>query len=306
MNYDFDREEWLYASTPPITGPAWNSLNITYFNIHYTGASSGYAGKSEQAALNSIQRDYQLNRGYSFGYSCAVGLSGATYEGRGTDFRAASNGTDTVYGDDALPGNPKIKDNLEVFSCLLIVGVPDDITFPMIQGVQKLYAGICAVTGRELTINGHKDMGQTACPGVKAYALIKSGAFYPKPVPIPDGDDDLKVLPKPLRVFDTRNTDYTINGMKVTSRAPVGPGQFTFYIMGQGTETEEVEATVTAIPQKAEAGYLGVDKDDSFINWTSSQKGVPIPQTVRLKISNGGCPLFISGNVHLIFSIRAK
>jgi hypothetical protein len=302
MNYDFDREEWLYASTPPITGPAWDSSAITYLNVHYTGSTSGYSGKSEQAALNSIQRDYQLNRGYSFGYSCAVGLSGATYEGRGTDFRAASNGMDTAYGDDALPGNPKIRDNLEVFSCLLIVGVPDEITPAMISGVQKLYSGICTVLGRELVINGHRDMGQTACPGEKAYTLVKSGAFYPKVV---IGDDDLKVLAQPLRVFDTRFTNYTINGVQNKAGNPVGPGQFTFYIK-TGQEVEEVEATVTAIPTKSEPGFVGVNSEDSFINWVSSQKGVPIPQTVRLKVNNGGCPLYIAGNAHLIFSIRAK
>src|SRR5215216_3268535 len=103
ITYDYDVEEWLFSTSPDLIGGVLFSwANIKYFNIHYIGAGK-FAGKNEVQILNSIQQDYVSHRGYSFGYSCAVGLSGATYEGRGTTYRAASNGDDT-NGDDNIPG----------------------------------------------------------------------------------------------------------------------------------------------------------------------------------------------------------
>lgn len=305
INYDLRRAAWLYPTTPPITGPAWSKTHIRYFTIHYTGNNITYVGKDEKKVLNDIQKDYQTNRGYSFGYSSAVGLSGTTYEGRGTSFRAASNG-DTSDKDDDLPGNPQLQDNLEVFSCLLIIGVPDKIPQAMIEAVRRLYASVCSELGRDLKINGHQDMDFTACPGAAAHLLINNNSFYPLAIdPDPGVDADMLVLPSPKRPIDTRFKDYSINGLTQKAGNPVGPGQFSFGI-GVTNAVSAVEATVTAIPQNSIGGFLGVNDGDSFINWTSHDLHVPIPQTVTLRVVDGNVSLYISQPVHLLVSIRAE
>src|SRR5688572_750348 len=170
VEYDYDVDEWLFSTSPDLIGGQLFSWTfIKYFNIHYIGAGR-YAGKNEVQVLNSIQQDYVSNRGYSFGYSCAAGLSGFTYEGRGENYRAASNGDDDV-GDDDIPGNPQLLDNKEVFSCLAIIGADDEITDQLVEGINRLYRQMPA----NVIVNVHSDMDATGCPGDKVRAAVKAG-----------------------------------------------------------------------------------------------------------------------------------
>jgi len=286
IDYDFNRNEWLYSTSPPITGPSWNPKDIRFFNIHYTGDSNSYAGKSEQAILNSIQKDYQNNRGYSFGYSSAVGLSGSTYEGRGDTYRAASNGMENNYGMDS----PTIGDNLEIFSCLLIAGVPDIPSAQLVNGVRKLYQSVIDRIGRELIINGHRDMAQTACPGDKIYSLIQNKTFYP----VERSKDDMETLRIPRRIIDTRESNSPVTGAR------------SFDIKPRSASVVDAEITVTAIPLTAEAGYAGLGPTDSFSNWTQDDINKPIPHTFSAPVSNGVVSLYFSTKCHVIITVRAE
>jgi hypothetical protein len=288
IDYDFERREWLYSNTPPITGPAWSGKSIKYLNLHYTGANTSYMGKSEQATLNSIQKDYQTNRGYSFGYSAAIGLSGMSYEGRGTTFRAASNGSGDNYGQD----DPNIADNLEVFSVLLIIGTPDEISPAMIEGVRNLYSRVCTELNKELVINGHRDMGQTACPGDKAYKLITNKVFYP--TKIIGNRNDMQTLRTPRRIIDTRTNNSPANGGRTFDLKSPTPG------------IVDAEVTVTVIPVGASSGFVGLSNKDSFINWTEKDMGQPIPSTASVPIQNGSVTLWFSNPCHVIIDVRAE
>jgi hypothetical protein len=288
IDYDFERREWLYSNTPPITGPAWNGKSIKYLNLHYTGGSGPYAGKSEQATLNSIQKDYQSNRGYSFGYSAAIGLSGMSYEGRGTTFRAASNGSGDNYGED----DPNIADNLEVFSVLLIIGVPDDISTGMIRAVRELYRAVGRELNRDLIINGHRDMGQTACPGDKAYKLITNKTFYP-PTIIGNGND-MQTLRTPRRIIDTRETNSPVNGTR------------TFDLKSPTPNLVDAEITVTAIPTGPTSGFAGLNNKDSFINWNDKDVGKPLPETLSVPVTNNSVTLYFSNQCHVLITVRAE
>jgi hypothetical protein len=199
---------------------------------------------------------------------------------------------DTSTGDDLFPGNPRISDNLEVFSCLLIVGVPDNISLEMINGVQKLYASVCKSMNKELIINGHRDMDSTACPGDKAYQLIQNGRF--KPANNTGVGNDMETLRIPRRIIDTRENNTPVTGAR------------TFNIRSSAANLVDAEVTITSIPLTAQAGYAGLGPSDSFCNWTDKQANVPIPHTLSVPVSNGAISIYWSTKCHVIITVRAE
>jgi hypothetical protein len=302
--YDKTVHQWLLSTNYPLIGGArFSWADIKYFCLHYIGAGS-YAGKNEAAILNSIQKDYVENRGYSFGYSSAIGLSGTSYEGRGEVYRAASNG-DSIDKDDELDGNPGLLDNLEVFSCLLIIGTEDEITPEMIKEVNSFYTQM--PPGVEIC--GHFDLDHTPCPGSRAYAMIYDGTFHrneiiilPPPSTVRNVViDKFTILDPPDRFYDSRDYD---------DKQPLGPGTTKFGIKRYDgiNIPRAVEVTVTAIPQRMDQGdgYLGVNERDSFINWKASDIGRPMPQTVWLPVDDQGeISLYSQDTVHVALSCRA-
>jgi len=293
--YDYDVEEWLYSTSPAIVSPnSFSWAQVKYFNIHYIGAGR-YAGKNEVQILNSIQQDYVSSRGYSFGYSSAAGLSGSTYEGRGENYRPASNGDDDV-GDDDIPGNPQLLDNKEVFSCLAIIGADDELTDKLIEGINRLYRQMPA----NVVVNVHSDMDATGCPGDKMRAAVKAGRINRNSV---GGKlvEKFTVLNTPDRFYDSRVND---------DKQPISGGTTTFGIKKYDgiNYPSAVEVTVTAIPQKIEEGdgFLGMNSNDSFINWKQSDIGRPMPQTVWLPVSSSGLiSIYTQDTIHIILSVRA-
>jgi len=296
--YDLTESQWRKSSLPKITGPAHSWARILYFNVHFVGSVGSLASRNEVDLMNQLHEGFlaRLPTGYSFGYSSAVGLSGRSYEGRGDRYRAASNGMDTEHGEDDIVGNPRIADNLEIFSCVLLIGQADIPNQRMIDGVNKLYTQM----PKGVFVNGHRDMDQTGCPGEWAYKMTRDGTFH-RIVGSNKVIDKFTLLDPPDRFYDSRVYD---------DDKPQGPGMATYGVKkydGINFPTA-VEVTVTVIPQNVAEGdgFLGVNSSDSFINWKQSEIGKAIPATVWLPVNERGeISLYSQDTVHILLSVRA-
>lgn len=163
---EWERPGWRVAEHTG-SGPVdWT--RVRGVTIHYTAASSTPFGGGEFANyLANIQHDYVANRGYSIGYNWAADRNGETWEARGQDFRCAANGT-TVS-------------NIERVAVLCVVNGADPASPAMVEAVRSLVAMCCVLAGRDLVVDGHRDIKATACPGRGLYAQVQFGAFYPQP-----------------------------------------------------------------------------------------------------------------------------
>lgn len=96
------REDWN-KSGYSIDGPVQAPTAIWRPVIHYSAAINvpdGDLGEFEQQIgpwLTAVQRDYEVNRGYSVGYLWAVDWLGGVWELRGFDFAPAANAGHNYY-----------------------------------------------------------------------------------------------------------------------------------------------------------------------------------------------------------------
>lgn len=166
------RADWQSADEP-VTGPAATPNTINSVVAHYTGAAT--VGADTAAVLRAIQHDYLTHRptydaagnllstGYSVGYGFAVDKAGQAWELRGLDIKCAANkGV-----------------NESTYAILCLVDGADPANTPMVNGIREVVATIRRHLGRPVPIQGHQDVGQTACPGVGVYGQIKAGLFEP-------------------------------------------------------------------------------------------------------------------------------
>lgn len=145
--------------------------------IHYTAASSTPENEaSVRDYIRRTQRDYAVNRGYSIGYNWCVDRQGRIWELRGEDYKCAANGSATANDDPAI---------------LCLVNGADPANAPMIAGVHDVIEHVERITGRALTIKGHRDVRATGCPGDGLYAQVIDGTFRPQPPEPPTEDDDM-------------------------------------------------------------------------------------------------------------------
>lgn len=164
------RERWEDPNLP-VDGPAPTLEQVDTFPLHYTAADNlidgdpGEHAEDLPAFLRAIQRDYEINRGYSIGYGFAVDWLGGVWELRGYDFKNAAN---RGWNHRTLP-------------VLCLVDGADPLTDLALHSVRALYAEAQRRTGRELHLVGHRDIGATACPGGGIYGQIQLGLIYPLP-----------------------------------------------------------------------------------------------------------------------------
>ncbi|XP_052786041.1 peptidoglycan recognition protein 1-like [Mya arenaria] len=137
-----------------------------YMFIHH-GASGFCHTKAECTHMVQSYQNYHMDgHGWSdIGYSFVVGEDGNVYEARGWD----SVGAHTLnYNSVGL--------------AICVIGdfthrVPNDAA---LNAVKQLIQ--CGLDNHKLTstytLRGHRDMGQTACPGDKLYALIHGWPHY--------------------------------------------------------------------------------------------------------------------------------
>ncbi|KAM8902385.1 peptidoglycan recognition protein 5 [Spinachia spinachia] len=128
--------------------------------IHHTALPACKDQKECIKRLVSIQRNHMTERNFDdIGYNFLVGGDGAVYEGRGWGAVGAhtlGNNHDSVGI--AFMGNFK----------------EDTPSSEAILSVKRLLeSGVCqGLLDPKFTLFGHRDMGQTECPGAKLYAAL--------------------------------------------------------------------------------------------------------------------------------------
>jgi hypothetical protein len=131
----------------------------------------------EDSVLRTMQSVYvnSPSRGYSLGYSFAVGPSGSIWEIRGLTFRPASNGD--------LATNRRAPSVL-----ILCAKMTDDVTPAQLESLRWLTGFIVEQVPNAVRRYGHRDLWATACPGERFHSDIHAGRFEPAPQ-----EDDLSV-----------------------------------------------------------------------------------------------------------------
>ncbi|WP_236567658.1 MULTISPECIES: peptidoglycan recognition family protein [unclassified Nocardiopsis] len=141
--------------------------------VHYGGSDQGLAARDHAACLAYWRRTRAFHtgpaRGWAdIGYSFMACPHGYVIEGRGL-YRVQA----------AQPGG-----NSSHYSVTLATGPTDPVTPEQVNAVRELRRWLMepgtSVAGRVL---GHRDFVSTSCPGDRAYALVRSGAFEQPPGP---------------------------------------------------------------------------------------------------------------------------
>lgn len=277
--HDVRREVWQDPAEPITSDRLFSWAKIDKLCIHYTGAfdeDEDPYGATGWEAMRNVQRVY-LNRGYSFGYSYGIHPDeGVLLEGRGTTYRAASNG---------------MPDNEELLS--VIVFVDDDKKAPavVVERIRRLVADIRKVKP-ELKIVGHQDLAPTGCPGAGLQLQVVSGEFEPV-----EGDMGIVLLDEPLRVYDSRDDG-----------EPFGPGERRRVQLtedGDGPVTGAILTLTAAEP--ADAGYAtlwanGARPLASTLNFNGLSGA--IANTTLTKVDGyGGALVFSSAESHYVVDV---
>ena len=176
---------------PPINGPAFEPQFVDGIVWHWAGGDVNLI-MGEASVLRTMQTMYVSSptRGYSLGYSYAVGPSGAIYEIRGLKFRPASNGD--------LATNRRAPSVL-----ILCAKMVDDVTPAQLESLRWLTGYIQEQVPTATRRYGHRDMWPTACPGDRFHADIHAGRFEPA-ASTPQQEDLMPVLvrdPSRLAVY---------------------------------------------------------------------------------------------------------
>ncbi|KAK3103912.1 hypothetical protein FSP39_022863 [Pinctada imbricata] len=159
------RSEWGARAPSSIIGILPKAPNHVY--IHH-GATAPCFSKTEcMAEVRTYQNYHMDTHGWSdIGYSFIIGEDGNVYEGRGWHGIGAHTYGHNVDGlGFCIIGNfMKVKPNEAA-----------------LNATKQLIS--CAVTNGYITedyiLKGHRDVGQTACPGDKLYELIQKWPHYP-------------------------------------------------------------------------------------------------------------------------------
>lgn len=146
--------------------------------VHYDSADQNLADQDLEASIKYWRRTRDFHtgpqRGWAdVGYSFMAAPTGHILEGRGL-YRAQA----------AQPGG-----NTTHYSVTLATGPGDEITPEQINAVRELRRWLMEpATSISGTVLGHRDFISTSCPGEKAYALVRNGAFAKPPSPFEEDD----------------------------------------------------------------------------------------------------------------------
>lgn len=270
ISVDVRREVWQDPSEPITSDRLFSWDQIDKLCIHYTGAfdeDEDPYGATGWEAMRNVQRVY-LNRGYSFGYSWGIHPDeGLLMEGRGTTYRAASNGPDN----DTLVS--------------VIVFVDDDKKAPpiVVERLRQLVAELRAVKPG-LKVVGHQDLDATGCPGAGLQQQVVAGEFEPV-----EGEEMklvVDLLPQPKRMLDTRQLGGKFSGAERAQLAESDDGGPLGAVI-----------TLTAV-SPVQAGYAtvwagGARPNASSINFDAGTGAIANTTFTKLD-SYGGCQVFSS------------
>ena len=267
---DWEQPGWTVAEHTNSPGFPWSTADL--IAVHYT-AMPVMPDDTAQVLAN-IQRDYAQNRGYSIGYSVAVDQAGVSWELRGVDYRAAAN-----------RGM-----NARTFVILCLVDGADPANPAMVAKVRDLVAQFRAESPLPGNIVGHRDIGATACPGDGLYGQVTGDVFEPQTT-----EDDMKVLPIPARLYDSREDGHEVMGPGEVRIIPVGSHDAVFV---------NLTATETINPGYLTAWGDGPRPGVSNLNWDASD--VTIGNTSWVPVADGGfIHIYNRSGSHVIVDLQA-
>ena len=251
------------------SGPfPWTTADL--IAVHYTAANT--IPDDTAAYLRAIQNDYVTNRGYSIGYGVAVTQTGETWQLRGVDWQNAANRNM----------------NDRTFTILVLVDGAEPLTAAALDAVRSLVAWFRSVSPHaSAEIVGHQEIGATACPGVGVQTQINNGELEP----LPEGDD-MRVLPTPIRVYDSREHEI------------MGPGEIRTIAVGDHAAVfVNFTATETMNPGYLTAWATGPRPTASNVNWMTADE--TIANTAWVPVVNGHIQLFNRSGSHIIVDLQA-
>lgn len=150
--------------------PASNANISQGLVVHYDSGNQNLANKAHSACVTYWRNTRSFHTGPSrgwadIGYSFMACAHGYVLEGRGLRKQQA-----------AQPGG-----NATHYSVTLATGPSDTITDAQINAVRELRAWLVGDHKNNGRVLGHRDFIATACPGERAYALVKNGTFTKAP-----------------------------------------------------------------------------------------------------------------------------
>jgi len=189
------------------------------FAVHWPGMTKGSAPTS-QAAVAARLESYRVlhtspggigtkDGGNDIAYQWCADLMGRLWPLRGFEHKSGANGDSTS--------------NSQYGAVLLMLGPDDQVSDAMLQAVRTLRRDRWLPMYPHATrVIGHRDVYGTDCPGPRAYALVRSGAFTHNPTD-PTRPEEIEVTKAELlAILDEREDELVgkLLGAKLGSSGP--------------------------------------------------------------------------------------
>lgn len=174
MPRTFTRSEWGARPAKPGPGPLFGAT-VESIALHWPAITVPIHGAEHiKGALRAWQSFHMDDKGWSdIAYQEAYDQDGNTYILRGLDMQSGANGDE---------------DGNEENGALLLILAPGEQPTPaMLAAVRDGVARHRALFRNSRGVKGHSDVRPepTLCPGPIVLALIRAGAFEPKPARVP-------------------------------------------------------------------------------------------------------------------------
>jgi hypothetical protein len=135
--------------------------NRTGIIIHHSVTAEGTTEASVSSILRTIDGFHRRKGWGGIGYNFAVDHAGRVYEARGRD----------------IIGVHAAGSNTANFGICFIGNSDKKLTPKAVAAIAKLVENLQNAAGKNLKVQGHRDVNSTGCPGSKLYTEIKAGTF---------------------------------------------------------------------------------------------------------------------------------
>ena len=185
------REAW--GALPPKSNPGpFVALEATV--MHYTANSHGYAveeGEDHERCRDQVRGIQEYHQGIpdqsDIEYSHLGCNHGVVFQGRATGIKTGANGS--------------AQTNKTMPSFCMLMGVGDEPSQALYDAAAWWHWQIEQRASHTLTMNGHRDIYSTSCPGDVIYPWVRDGVYHDYQSPSPPvhpptpGDDMARVGP---------------------------------------------------------------------------------------------------------------
>jgi hypothetical protein len=135
--------------------------NRTGIIIHHSVTAQGTTEASVSSILRTIDGFHRRKGWGGIGYNFAVDHQGRVYEARGRD----------------IIGVHAAGSNTANFGICFIGNSDKKLTPKAVAAIAKLVENLQNAAGKNLKVQGHRDVNSTGCPGSKLYTEIQAGTF---------------------------------------------------------------------------------------------------------------------------------